>query len=118
MTDAVPVTEGVNVKLVDLEFADAATVSQPLTSIFAQGQRLAVGPSGRAEPEGTSGKALVNPLNVAIDARSNSLILSGQKESLELAQKVINDLDRKIERFITEVKIFRLKHASANSSPA
>ena len=86
---------------------------KPLTTIFSQGQRLAVGPGGRAEPEGTAGKALVNPLNVAIDARSNSLILSGQKETLELAQKVISDLDRKVDRFMTEVKLFRLKHASA-----
>ena len=78
--DTVPLTEGVNVKLIHLQFADAATVSQTLTTIFSQGQRLGVGPSGRAEPEGTAGKALVNPLNVAVDTRSNSLILSGQKE--------------------------------------
>ncbi|MFO1497710.1 MAG: secretin N-terminal domain-containing protein [Verrucomicrobiota bacterium] len=113
MMDTVPVAEGVNVKLVHLQFADAATVSQTLTTIFQQGQRLATGPSGRAEPEGTTGKALVNPLNVAIDSRSNSIILSGQKESLDLAQKVISDLDRKVDRFITEVKLYRLKHASA-----
>jgi type II secretion system protein D len=113
MMDAVPVAEGVNVKLVHLQFADAATVAQTLTTIFAQGQRLAIGPGGRAEPEGNTGKALVNPLNIAMDERSNSLILSGQKESLDLAQKVINDLDRKVDRFVTDVKIFRLKHASA-----
>jgi type II secretion system protein D len=113
MMDTVPVAEGVNVKLAHLQFADAATVAETLTSIFSQGRRLGVGPSGRAEPEGTTGKALVNPLNVAVDERSNTVILSGQKESLELAQKVINDLDRKIDRFITEVKIFRLKYATA-----
>src|SRR5207237_2102053 len=45
--------------------------------------------------------------------RSNALMLSGQKESLELAEKIVADLDRKIERFTTEVKLFRLKHASA-----
>src|SRR5262249_46060980 len=111
MMDAVPVAEGVNVKLVHLQFADASAVSQTLTTIFNQGQRLAAGPSGRAEPEGTAGKALVNPLNVTTDARSNSLILSGQKESLDLALKIVADLDRKVDRFITEVKLFRLKHA-------
>ncbi len=111
--DSVPLIEGVNVKFVRLEFADAASVSQTLTTIFTQGQRLATGPGGHAEPEGAPGKALVNPLNIAIDPRSNALILSGQKESLELAEKVISDLDRKVERFTTDVKLFRLKHASA-----
>jgi type II secretory pathway component GspD/PulD (secretin) len=113
MMDAVPVSEGVNVKLIHLQFADAAAVSQTLNTIFTQGQRLATGPGGRTEPEGTAGKALVNPLNVAVDERSNSLILSGQKESLDLAVKVVGDLDRKIERFVTDVRIFHLKHASA-----
>jgi type II secretion system protein D len=113
MMDSVPLIEGVNVKLVHLQHADATTVVQTLTTIFTQGQRLAIGPGGPAQPEGTSGKALVNPLNVAVDARSNTLILSGHQESLDLAQKIINDLDRKLERFVTEVKLFRLKHASA-----
>ena len=113
MMDSVPVSEGVHVRLFHLDFADAATVAQTLTSIFAQGQRLGAGPGGRSEPEGIAGKALVNPLNVAVDRRSNAVILSGQKESLELAEKVINDLDSKVDRFITEVKLFRLKHASA-----
>ncbi len=113
MMDTVPVTEGVNVRLVHLQHADATTVVQTLTTIFTQGQRLATGPGGRGEPEGTAGKALVNPLNVAVDPRSNTLILSGQVESLDLAQKIISDLDRKLDRFVTEVKLFRLKHASA-----
>ncbi len=113
MMDSVPITEGVSVKLLRLEFADASTVAQTIRSIFSQGQRFATGPGGRAEPEGTAGKALVNPLNIAIDERSNSLILSGQKESLDLAQKVVADLDQKVERFVTDVKLFQLKHASA-----
>ncbi len=113
MMDTAAITEGVNVKLVHLLYADAASVQQTLGIIFTQGQRLATGPGGRAEPEGTHGKALVNPLNVAVDPRSNTLVLSGRKESLDLAEKIISDLDRKVERFTTEVKLFRLKHASA-----
>ena len=113
MMDSVPLTEGVNVKLVKLQHADAAIVSQTLSTIFSQGQRLGVGPAGQAQPEGDSGKALVNPLNVAMDPRSNTLILSGKPESIELASKIIADLDSKVERFVTEVKLFRLKHASA-----
>lgn len=112
--DTQALTEGVDVKLVPLKYADAATVSQTLSTVFSQGRQLAAGPAGPgAQPEGASGKALVNPLNVSVDPRSNTLILSGQKETLQLAQKLIDDIDQQIDRFVTEVKLFRLKHASA-----
>ena len=113
MLDRVPLTEGVTVRIFHLEQADASTVSQTLNTVFQQGAQLAVGPAGRAQPEGSEGKALVHPVSVAVDARSNTLIVSGRNESLALAERIINDLDREQERFITEVKLFRLKHASA-----
>ena len=112
MMDTVALSEGVDVKIVRLQRADADAVAQTLSSVFSQGQRLATGPGGRVEPEG-SGKALVNPLNVALDARNNAIVLSGRKETLELAEKIIDDLDREMERFITEVRLFQLKYASA-----
>ena len=114
MMDTVPLLEGVSLRIVALQFADAASVSQTLSTIFAQGRQLNIGPAGPgAQPEGTNGKALVNPLGVAVDSRSNTLILSGQPETLALAQRVIDDLDRQLDRFVTEVRLFRLKHASA-----
>lgn len=114
MMDTVPVAEGVEVKLVPLEHADATTVLQTLTSIFAQGQRLGAGPTGpNAEPTNAPGRALVAPLNLAADARANTVILSGRSESIELAQRVIADLDKPLDRFLTDVRLFRLNHASA-----
>ncbi len=113
MMDTVSIVDGVEVKLLPLEFADATTVSQMLSTIFSQGQRLAVGPVGAAEPTNAPGKALVNPLNVAVDNRSNTLILSGRPESIELAQRIVADLDKQLDRFLTDVRLFRLNHASA-----
>ena len=113
LMDSVPVLDGVEVRFVRLRHAEAAAVSQTLNSIFTQGKALAVGPGGPgAEPAGL-GKALVSPLNVAIDARGNTIILSGRTESLELALKVINDMDSEVGGFLTDVRLFRLKHASA-----
>jgi type II secretory pathway component GspD/PulD (secretin) len=40
-------------------------------------------------------------------------VLSAQAETLDLASKIIADLDKAVDRFVTEVKLFRLKHASA-----
>jgi type II secretory pathway component GspD/PulD (secretin) len=113
--DTPAIVDGVRVRFVRLVHADATTVSQTLTTIFTQGVRLATGPGGTtgAEPQSDQGKALVHPLNVATDARSNTLVLAGQPETIDLAMKVIADLDQPLERFVTDVRLFRLKHASA-----
>ncbi len=115
--DTVPVAEGTRVRVVHLKNADAASVRDILADIFEKGERLAGKPEssieGRAEPESMSGKALTNPLNVSADPRTNSLVLSGVEESLALADIIIADLDRDAGALVTEVRLFRLKHASA-----
>jgi len=114
LMDTPQITEGVNVRIIKLQHADAATVSTTLQSIFTQGRTLATGPGGPgAQPEGLTGKALVNPVGIGVDARSNTLILSGQNESIELASKLVEDLDKAVDHPVTEVRLFRLKHASA-----
>lgn len=114
LMDTPQVVEGVNVRIIKLQHADAASVLTTVQSIFTQGRTLAVGPGGPgAQPEGLTGKALVNPVGIGLDARSNTLILSGQVESIELASKLIEDLDKQLDHPVTEVKLFRLKHASA-----
>jgi type II secretion system protein D len=113
MMDTVALVEGVSFRIVRLEHADAQTVASTLTQIFAQGQRLSAGPAGPAEPASETGRALTQPLNVATDQRSNTLILSGKSETLDLAQRLIRDLDAEAKGFITEVRLFRLNYASA-----
>ncbi len=114
MMDTVPVVEGITVRLVRLERADATTVAATLTEIFLQGQRLGLSPGGQGEPEGESGRALVNPLNVSTDRRTNTLVISGQPATVALALGVIQDLDAESDDLVTEVRLFRLRHASAS----
>ena len=111
--DSVAVLAGVKVRFIQLEHADANAVSQTLNTVFSQGRTLAVGPAGPGAEPAEQGKALVHPLTVAVDTRSNTLILSGQQDSLELAQKIISDMDREVFLYVTDVRLFRLKHASA-----
>lgn len=113
MMDTVALVDGVTFRIVRLQNADAQIVASTLTQIFAQGQRLAAGPAGPAEPASETGRALTAPLNVAPDQRSNSLILTGKPETLELAQRLVRDLDEESRGFVTEVKLFRLNFASA-----
>jgi type II secretion system protein D len=113
--DTVPVVEGVKVRVTHLENADAASVVTVLKDIFTQGKTLGGKPrtsvEGRAEPESTSGKALVNPFNVSADERTNTLVMSGLEESLALADLIVKDLDRDAGKVVTEVRLFRLKNA-------
>ncbi len=119
LLDQVPLTEAVKVQLVLLKTADAEAVARTLTEIFTQGQKLSGKPGtstqGKAEPETDTGKALVNPLNVSSDARTNTLVLSGRAETLELAVQITKDLDREAGKFVTEVKLFTLSHAKASA---
>jgi type II secretion system protein D len=115
--DTVPLTAGVKVKLIHLTNADAVSVRDILRDVFAQGRRLAGQPgqstAGRAEPESTTGKALVKTLNISADTRTNSLILSGEEDVLALADLLVKDLDREKGKVVTEIRLFRLDHADA-----
>ena len=117
MLDKVPLAEGAKVRLVHLKNADASSVRTILEDIFNKGRRLAGREgstvAGRAEPESATGKALVNPLGVSVDVRTNLVILSGMEESLALAELICKDLDRQNGKLVTEVRLFRLKHADA-----
>ncbi|NQU76129.1 MAG: hypothetical protein HQ546_07450, partial [Planctomycetes bacterium] len=119
LMDTVPVSDAANVQLLHLKNADAESVKKVLVEIFTQGRQTLSGKSGgpvagRAEPTDTQGKALVGPLNVSADLRTNSLVLSGPPETLKLAEQIVEDLDRDSRKIVTEVRLFRLKHADAS----
>ncbi len=114
LLDRGPVAPGLDVRFVHLNHADAATVAQSLNTIFAQALRLASGPTGPGEPEGEPGRALVGPLNVTADPRLNGLLLAGRPESLDLAGRILEDLDQEWEGFYTEVRLIRVKFATAS----
>ncbi len=119
MMDRVPLTDALKVQLVHLKVADAEAVAGTLNEIFTQGVAKLSGKqgtpvAGKAEPTEAEGKALVNPLNVSFDARTNMLVLSGREETLALAMQITKDLDRESSQFVTEVKLFPLKNARAS----
>ena len=112
--DTVSIIDGVTVRIVTLENAEADNVRDTLSGIFSQSQELGQGPGGKAEPEGSGGRALVNQINIGADDRTNSIIMSGHPDSVDLAERLIVDLDKDVENFVTDVKVYRLKHASTD----
>ena len=114
LMDSVSVIDGVTIRVVALSHANAEDVRDTLENIFSQSRSLGEGPGGKAEPEGSGGKALVDQLNFGVDDRSNSIIMSGSPDSVDLAERLITDLDKDVENFVTDVKIFKLKHASTD----
>jgi len=112
MLDQVGSAEAADFAVVALLNADARTTGQTLTTIFTQGARLGTRQDGPGKPEAGSARALASQLNVTADARLNALILSGRKDSIELARKLIKDLDKQWDSAVTEVKVFRVKYAT------
>ena len=112
--DTVSIIDGVTVRIVTLENAEADNVRDTLSGIFSESQALGQGPGGKAEPEGSGGRALVNQINIGADDRTNSIIMSGHPDSVDLAERLIVDLDKDVENFVTDVKVYRLKHASTD----
>jgi len=117
LLDTLPIAAGAKVQIIHLVNSDALSVMTLLREIFTQGRRLAGQPGtatvGKAKPENLVGEALTGTLNVTADARTNALIVAGTDESVALAVKIIDDLDRKPPSEFTEVKLFKLKHADA-----
>ena len=104
--------ESADVNFVVLLHADANTAAQTLNTIFSQGIRLGLRAGGVGQPEAGTAKGLVSPLAVTADTRMNALVLSGRRDSIELAQRLLRDMDKPWDSAVTEVKLFRLKHAT------
>ncbi|MEK7731228.1 MAG: secretin N-terminal domain-containing protein, partial [Planctomycetota bacterium] len=97
LLDGLPLGEEVGIKLFPLRFADAETVSKTLKEMFDQGKKLPEDPDGSgkdAVPPGAEGHAMVYNVGLATDLRTNTLIVSGRPEQLELVETVVGELDR------------------------
>ncbi|MHC4293980.1 MAG: secretin N-terminal domain-containing protein [Planctomycetota bacterium] len=115
--DVAPIIEGVKVRILLLQHADAANVMKTLQEVFEQGLKLAgkqgTSVAGKAVPETTSGKALVHQFNVSADVRTNALIISGLEESIALAELIVKNLDVEQPFDMAEIRLIPLQNADA-----
>ncbi|MCC7388223.1 MAG: hypothetical protein IT431_05600 [Phycisphaerales bacterium] len=106
--------------------ADARAMAEVLRDLFnlrLQGDTLVLIPTGPQEPEEEQGQGLDSAsvtavpdqrqeLSITIDARTNTLLVSGTEEYLDLVRKVVDDLDR-IEANEREQIVVHLANAKA-----
>jgi len=116
--DTVPLADGVTVRVIHLKNANAESAVEVLREVFDQAATTMSGRrgssvAGKAEPDTTAGKALVNAIGLSADMRTNSIVISGQEETVALAEVLLKDLDKVDGQIVTEVRLFQLKHADA-----
>lgn len=114
--DGVPLGAEVSVRVFPLRFAAADTTEETLRKMFDDGQKLTEDPDGSGQdavPDEADGKALVYNIGLASDERTNTLIVSGRTEQLDLAAKIIDQLDRPATGLKFPLKLIRLEYTDA-----
>ena len=113
------------IRVFTLVNADAARMSEVLTQLFrlSAGQQATKAVSytlvtsqpasaDKKAPSATVGSSEQDALSVTVDLRTNSLLIGGTKRYVELASKVIQDLDSSpAQERVT--KVYRLRNAQA-----
>ena len=100
----------IDIERVALQHADAGTVADLVNNIFTRRTQLQRAAQGEA-PEGGDAVALLEQVFISPDPRLNTLHLAGTKPAIDLALRIIEDLDREMDRFATDVKLISLRHA-------
>jgi type II secretion system protein D len=116
LLDGVPLGEDMDIRLYPLRFGDAEKVKELLDSMFEQGKKLPEDPDGSAKeavPSDDIGKALVYNVNVTVEARTNTLIVSGRAEQLSLVDRVVSELDRPAASLKFPLRMYPLRHGDA-----
>jgi type II secretion system protein D len=108
--DVAATGDEINIEQVILSHADAGTVAELVNTVFTQRSALARAAQGEA-PERGDAVALLEQIFITPDPRLNTVHLAGTAPAIELAKRIIDDVDRQMDRFATDVKLISLRHA-------
>ena len=116
LLDGVPLGTDVSVKLFPLRYADVESVSDTLKTMFESGKKLGEDPDGSGKesvPAVPVGKALVYNVGLAKDTRTNTMIVSGRPEQLELIEKIVSELDKPVSSLKFPLRLIPLEYTDA-----
>jgi type II secretion system protein D len=113
--DTLPMSGTVVVRIFPLQNAAATRVQAVLKQLFDQGESLRriPGTQRRGIPASAAGLALAGDVAIAIDDRTNALIIAAREESVNLVESLIKDLDSEEVSNWIEPVIVPLQYASA-----
>lgn len=97
LLDGLPMADEMMVKIYPLEHADAEQLSDSIRTIFEQGQQLPR-QQGREEiqarvPKNLPGAALAYNIGLAVDTRTNAIVVAGRPEQLVIVEQIVKAVD-------------------------
>lgn len=115
--DTLPVGDAVVVRIFVLENASATRVQTVVEGLFRQGEQIRrlPGTERRGLPPTATGQALAGEIAIAIDERTNSLVVAGREEAVALVEVLLKDLDSERVSNWIEPSVIPLKHADARA---
>ncbi len=117
LLDTLPVGDAVIVRIFMLENASATRVKQVVDQLFSQGEAIRRLPGTKRQglPPTATGQALAGDIAVAVDERTNAMIVAGREEAVALVEVMIKDLDSDRASKWIEPAIIPLKHADSST---
>jgi type II secretion system protein D len=106
--DMEPEIEGGVLTIIPLKKADAQRVASMLRTLVSQGLYRPGMMSGRG------GQRSRESMAIAVDARSNTLIVSASPENLSIIKEVVKQIDSTEYSMEGEIRLYPLKHARAS----
>lgn len=113
--DTLAVGDAVVIRMFALENASATRVRTVLETLFRQGEALRRLPGTQRQglPTTATGKALAGEIAVAVDDRTNTLVVAAREEAVALVEVLIRDLDSSEATSWIEPRVIPLTHTSA-----
>jgi type II secretion system protein D len=115
--DVLPIGDAVVVRIFPLENASSVRIQSVIKQLFSEGEALRrlPGTQRRGLPTTQTGQALAGEISVAIDERTNALIVAGREEAVAFVEVLLKDLDSDEVANWIEPAILPLKFADANT---
>lgn len=115
MFDTLPMTEAVTVRLFPLSNISAAMMRNIVDDLFTQGRSLSVQPGTniQGQPDSEIGHALMDPVAMTVDERTNTLIVAGREQSVAFVDVMVGRLDTDTAAKWVEPRVMQLRHADA-----
>lgn len=113
--DTLATGDAVVIRMFALENASAIRVRTVVDTLFRQGEALRrlPGTARQGLPTTATGQALAGEIALAVDDRTNTLVVAGRDEAVALVEVLIRDLDSTAATSWIEPAIVELTHADA-----